>query len=115
MPSGDIGSLSIAPWSARLTRLNTNARDRAHRGNYMFIGFDFRDQTGYQAHDRIVTLRSAMGEGLKGVGEHHTISLRYQGLAPGCDPHLRGIDPDYLAPLLERAERLFTAPPPAED
>lgn len=109
MPSGDIGSLSIAPWSARLTRLNANARDRAHRGNYMFVGFDFRDRTGYQGHDRIVTLRSALGEGVEGVGTHHTVSLRYQGLAPGCDPHLRGMDPDYLGPVLEQAERLFAA------
>ena len=105
MPVGDVGSVSIAPWSKKLARLNSNKRDIAHRDRYCFAGFDFDDITGYQDHDRIVRLRSSLGEGLPGVAVRHAIHLRYRGVAPGCDPHLRGMDPRYLAPVLEQFQR----------
>lgn len=111
MPVGDIGSLSIAPWSPRLAKLNAAPRDIAHREHYSFFGLDFRDATGYQNHDRIVKLRSALGHGLSGNMERHTVHLCYSGVAPGCDPHLRGMDPHFLKPMLQRFEEVAGGQP----
>lgn len=107
MPQGDLGSLSMASWSSRLAQLNASPRERAHRSRYTFFGIDFTDGTGYHPHDRIVMLRSSLGEGLAGVHEHHVIHLRYAVLAPNCEPHVRGMNPRFVPPVLERCAQLF--------
>ncbi len=107
---GDPGSLSIAPRSARLARLNTDPLDQKARENYHFYALAFTDATGFQAHDRIVTQKSALGAGLEGVGSRHSILLKYPGVAQGCDPHLRGMDPEFMAVAIEKCADLLTKP-----
>ncbi|HEX9995624.1 MAG TPA: alpha/beta fold hydrolase [Abditibacterium sp.] len=109
MPSGDIGSLSIAPWSAKLARLNRHPLDVRRRGDYFFQAFTFRDRTGVQKHDRIVTQRSALGEGLEGPITRNSHELEYRGVAPTCDPHLHGMAPQFLPEAIEWCERKFAA------
>lgn len=106
---GDIGSLSITPWSAKLARLNRHPTDLKRRGDYFFQAFTFADATGIQRHDRIVTQRSALGEGLEGVGMHCSHQLQYRGIAPTCDPHLHGMNPQFLPEALSWCERKFAA------
>ncbi len=96
MPSGDLGSLSIAPWGDKLARLNRHPRDIARRGDYFFQAFTFRDRSGWQHHDRIVTERSALASGLEGSITRQSTELHYPNLAPGCDPHLHGMAPEFL-------------------
>lgn len=109
MPSGDIGSLSIAPWSAKLARLNRHPLDIKKRPDYFFQAFTFADSTGVQRHDRIVTQRSALGEGLEGIGVRNTHQLTYRGVAPTCEPHLHGMYPQFLPEALEWCQRKFAA------
>ena len=107
MPQGDLGSLSMSPWSSRLARLNRNPVDIAHRHRYAFFGIDFTDGTGYHPHDRIVMLKSSLGEGLEGVKEHHVTHLYYKILAPNCEPHVRGMNPKFVPIVLETVGRIF--------
>lgn len=107
MPSGDLGSLSIAPWGDRLARLNRHPRDIARRGDYFFQAFTFRDRSGVQRHDRIVTERSALATGLEGAMTRQSTQLQYPGIAPGCDPHLHGMAPDSLSEALAWCETKF--------
>lgn len=109
MPSGDIGSLSIAPWGAKLARLNAHPLDRAARPDYFFQAFTFRDATGVQRHDRIVTEKSALAPGLFEVGARCSHQLEYRGIAPGCDPHLHGMRPEFLPEALDWCQRKFEA------
>lgn len=107
MPVGDIGSLSMARWSKRLARLNANPRDKARRDDYHFYAVTYSDALGFHAHDRIVGQRSALGEGLEGVATHHTIHVRYPGIAPGCAPHLCGMSPHHMAPAIETCRKML--------
>lgn len=108
MPSGDIGSTSIAPWSRRLLRLNSNPRDTMRRRDYSFYGISFDDTLGHHSHDRVVPLHSALGTGLENVGFRHEIKLRYRGIASGCDPHVQGMLPANHPVLLEECRSLFS-------
>ena len=103
MPVGDIGSLSIAPWSWRLSALNRNLRDRARRDDYFFQAVTFSDSSGYCRHDRVVAQRSALAYGLKGDFERYTTKIEYDGLAPNCQPHLEGMNPASLDEALNWA------------
>jgi len=109
MPSGDLGSLSIAPWGEKLARLNRHPRDIARRKDYFFQAFTFRDRAGAQRHDRIVTQRSALAAGMEGAMTRNSTELIYPGLAPGCDPHLHGMAPDFLPEALAWCEAKFAA------
>ena len=103
MPIGDIGSTSIAPWSARLARLNQSRRDRARRDDYFFQAMTFNDASGYCRHDRIVAQRSALAYGLEGDITRHTTTLDYEGIAPDCQPHIQGMNPARLGVAMEWA------------
>ncbi len=96
MPAGDVGSFSIAPWSNKLRRLNRNPRDIARRNDYFFQAITFADASGYCRHDRIVAQRSALGYGLQGDFKTHTTTLEYDGIAPDCQPHIQGMNPQRL-------------------
>jgi pimeloyl-ACP methyl ester carboxylesterase len=109
MPSGDIGSLSIAPWSAKLARLNRHPTDIRRRGDYFFQAFTFTDRSGYQRHDRIVLERSALAEGLPGPITRNSTKLEYPRLAPTCDPHLHGMWPQFLPEAIAWCESRFEA------
>lgn len=109
MPSGDIGSLSIAPWSAKLARLNHHPRDVKRRSDYFFQAFTFRDKTGEQRHDRIVTQKSALALELGDAVTRQSRELSYPNIAPGCDPHLHGMAPHFLPEALAWCETKFAA------
>ena len=104
MPAGDVGSLSIAPWSRKLARLNTDKRDVKRRDDYFFQAIAFTDSSGYCRHDRIVAQRSALGYGLKGDFQTHTTKLHYQGVAPNCQPHIQGMNPQRLDVAMQWAK-----------
>jgi pimeloyl-ACP methyl ester carboxylesterase len=107
MPSGDIGSLSIAPWSAKLARLNRHPTDLRRRDDYYFKAFTFKDRTGVQKHDRIVMEKSALGIGLQGNMIRHSSELDYSGIAPTCDPHLHGMQPKFYPEAVAWVEAKF--------
>lgn len=107
LPFGDIGSLSITPWSAKLARLNHHPRDIRRRGDYFFQAFTFRDKSGQQLHDRIVTQRSALALQLGDKVTRQSHELSYPGIAPGCDPHLHGMAPHFLPEALGWCEKKF--------
>lgn len=107
---GDIGSHSISRWSNRLARLNNHPRDIARRDDYYFHAFTFTDRSGFCRHDRIVSWRSAIGVSVPGVGERHTVDLKYPGYAPDCDPHLQGMNPKFLGRAFDwAAEKMSPA------
>lgn len=107
MPVADLGSISISRWSGRLAALNASPRDKAQRENCSLYGVSFQDSMGHHAHDRVVDLRSALAEGLPGFAVRREIKLQYKGVASGCDPHVQGMLPQNLTPLLEECEGLF--------
>ncbi|PQV63226.1 hypothetical protein B1R32_11451 [Abditibacterium utsteinense] len=109
MPSGDIGSLSIAPWSAKLSRLNHHPRDVQKRHDYFFQAFTFKDKSGVQRHDRIVTQKSALALVLGQQITRNSHELNYSGIAPGCDPHLHGMAPNFLPEALAWCDTKFAA------
>lgn len=96
LPIGDVGSLSMFPLSPFLITLNRDPEDKKRRPDYFFQAFSFSDATGFCRHDRIVPLHSAVGRGLKGVGERHVTHLKYKGIAPGAHPHIQGMNPQHL-------------------
>lgn len=97
----DVGSLSIAGWNWPLHRLNHGRHsDIARRSDYFFQGFTFTDATGFCRHDRIVSSRSAMGSGLRGVGKRQLSHLTYPNVAPGPHPHLQGMNPRHIPEAL---------------
>ena len=101
---GDVGSVSIAPWSARLARLNTSPRDKSRRDDYFFQAITFSDASGYCRHDRIVAQRSALAYSLDGEMTRHTTKLNYEGIAPDCQPHIQGMNPAHLGVAMEWAK-----------
>ena len=105
MPAGDVGSFSIAPWSRKLARLNASRRDSERRGDYFFQAITFTDASGYCRHDRIVAQRSALGYGLEGDFQTHTTKLNYEGIAPDCQPHIQGMNPERLDVALNWAQQ----------
>ncbi len=117
IPFGDVGSFSLQPPAGYIPQLNADPRDRARRGNYFFQSVTFRDALGEYRHDRIVSQRSARGQGL-GVSNHANTHLTFQGIAPGPLPHLGGMNPHHvphaLAFIEERlGERRPSVPVPS--
>ena len=92
IPFGDVGSLSLQMAAGYLPQLNADPRDRARRNDYFFQSVTFRDALGEYRHDRIVSARSASGQGL-GVPNRANTHLTFQGIAPGPLPHLGGMNP----------------------
>lgn len=108
IPVGDAGALSISRYGRRLKMLNRNARDRAARSRYHFLGADFTDPLGYHAHDCLVPLRSALGETLGPLGTRFQVRFKYS-VPPVVDPHVRFLYRDHLGEILPLCEKLFTA------
>jgi pimeloyl-ACP methyl ester carboxylesterase len=106
---GDVGSYSIAVRSRALAALNAHPVDKKRRGDYFFQAFTYQDRLGKHRHDRIVRQRSALGIGLEGVGVRHSSELKYEGVAPTCDPHLHGMYPQFLPEALAWCQRKFSA------
>jgi pimeloyl-ACP methyl ester carboxylesterase len=107
MPTPDTGSASVSPFSADLKALNDSAQDRAQRQKYHLFGISCTDVWGDHADDGVVPVRSAIDTALGAVAERVTIHLDYGDHVAGWDPHLRGMDPSNLEPVLDTCSQLF--------
>ena len=107
VPTPTPGTMSIAPWSQDLKELNGHPRDTAKRNSYYFYGITFSDILGEHPDDAVVEFNSAignvLGQGIKRVN----IPLSYHGALAGTDPHARGMDPNYLGPVLQQINLLM--------
>jgi len=104
IPFGDVGSLSLQPTAGFIPELNRNRRDVARRGDYFFQSVTFHDATGECRHDRIVSQRSASGQGLPGITHRANTHVVFKGIAPGPLPHLQGMNPDKVTKAIEFIE-----------
>lgn len=107
MPTPDAGSASVSPFSADLKALNNSVANEQLQLYHVFA-ISCRDFWGEHPDDGVVPVRSALGETLGSVAERVTIHLDYGDRIAGWDPHLRGMDPDNLQPVLDTCSRLFT-------
>lgn len=101
------GTWSLSRWSQSLRQLNNNQRDKDLRSRYHFYAITYHDRFGYHPHDGIVTQNSALGKNLASVATRQTIALDYEQKLGGSEPHLRGMNPRYLEPLLDKCKELF--------
>jgi pimeloyl-ACP methyl ester carboxylesterase len=107
LPTPDPGSASVSPFSPELKALNGSAAESAQRHLYHCFGITCTDRWGDHPDDGVVPIKSALAEGLGNVAERVTIHLDYNGNIAGWDPHLRGMDPKYLQPVLDTCAKLF--------
>lgn len=107
LPTPDPGSASVSPFSPELKALNGSAAESAQRHLYHCFGITCTDRWGDHPDDGVVPIKSALAETLGDVAERVTIHLDYNGNIAGWDPHLRGMDPKYLPPVLDTCAKLF--------
>ncbi|WP_276325883.1 esterase/lipase family protein [Bradyrhizobium elkanii] len=107
LPTPDPGSSSVSPFSPELKVLNGSAAESAQRHLYHCFGISCTDLWGDHPDDGVVPLKSALAEGLGDIAERASIHLDYNGHIAGWDPHLRGMDPNYLQPVLDTCAKLF--------
>jgi pimeloyl-ACP methyl ester carboxylesterase len=103
----DVGSNSVLPTSPELKALNASAAEKAHRGVYHCFGITCTDALGPHPDDCVVRIESALAETLGAVAEQVTIPLDYNGYIAGWDPHLQGMNPKRLQPVLNTCSTLF--------
>jgi pimeloyl-ACP methyl ester carboxylesterase len=103
------GTLSLSRWSRSLRNLNNDARDEALRLRYSFFAITYRDRLGYHPHDGIVTQCSALGKNLGKVAARRTTILNYISKIGGSEPHVRGMNPQYLSPVLTIYEDMLSS------
>jgi pimeloyl-ACP methyl ester carboxylesterase len=105
------GTWSLSRRSPHLVALNRNPLDRAHRPHYYLFAITYTDIGGYHDDDTIVTARSALGANLGQVALRKKIHIDYGrtlGRRLSGSPHVRGMNPRYLTPVLQTCNRLFT-------
>jgi pimeloyl-ACP methyl ester carboxylesterase len=107
LPTPDAGSASVSPFSPYLKALNDSPAERAQRHLYHCFGITCTDFWGDHPDDGVVPIQSALAATLGTVAERETIHLDYNGDIAGWDPHLRGMDPKYLQPILDACAKLF--------
>lgn len=107
IPTPDLGSASVSPFSADLADLNASPQDRANRLKYYLFAICSEDWFGEHNDDGVVAVSSALGMSLGPVAERNDpIELSYQGIA-GWNPHVQGMNPAYLGPVLITCAQLF--------
>jgi pimeloyl-ACP methyl ester carboxylesterase len=107
LPTPDPGSASVSPFSPDLKALNDSAAESAHRHVYHCFGITCTDFWGAHLDDGVVPIQSALAGTLGAVAERVTIPLDYNGHIAGWDPHLRGMDPTRLQPVLNTCAQLL--------
>ena len=107
LPTPDLGSASVSPFSPELKALNDSAGEGAHRNVYHCFAITCTDWSGTHPDDGVVPINSALAVTLGAVAERVTIPLDYNGNVAGWDPHLRGMDPKYLQPVLDTCSKLL--------
>jgi len=106
LPGAGPGSLSAD--SPYIRDLNASRTDQRQRNRYHFFGIWCTDLWGDHQDDGVVPINSALGTTLGPVAERVKIHLDYGQHIAGFDPHLRGMDPIYLMPVLNTCAQLFT-------
>jgi pimeloyl-ACP methyl ester carboxylesterase len=108
IPTPDLASDSVSPFSLVLMQLNQSPQEQRHRGTYHLFAITCSDMFGYHADDGVVPASSGQGIGLGHVAERATIYLDYgSDQIAGWDPHLRGMDPTHLRPVLTTCQNLL--------
>jgi pimeloyl-ACP methyl ester carboxylesterase len=107
LPTPDPGSAAVSPFSPYLKALNDSPAESAQRLRYHCFGITCTDFWGDHPDDGVVPIQSALAATLGAVAERVTIHLDYNGHIAGWDPHLRGMDPNYLEPVLDTCANLF--------
>lgn len=106
LPTPDLGSASVSPFSPELKALNASAAEKSHRGVYHCFGITCTDLSGFHPDDGVVPIHSALADKL-GVAQQVTIHLDYNGQIAGWDPHLQGMNPTYLQPVFNTCSQLL--------
>ena len=110
IPLPTIGPQSLWKSSTQLRNLNRDARDEKMRAHSHFFAISYHDRLGNHHHDGLVPERSARGDHLGNVAQRETIHLEYgREIAPiiPVGPHVRGMNPQIMNPVLETCARLF--------
>ena len=108
IPTPGAGPGSLRADSPDLRDLNASPVDQRQRHLYHFFGIWCTDLWGDHQDDGVVPIKSAVGVTLGQVAQRAKIHLDYGQHIAGFDPHLRGMDPIYLAPVLNTCAQLFT-------
>jgi pimeloyl-ACP methyl ester carboxylesterase len=106
VPTPTPGTMSIAPWSSDLKNLNNNPTDIGKRSSYHMFGITYDDLRGHHEDDAVVEVGSATGANLGSVNRGK-INLNYGSGMAGTDPHSRGMDPNFLQPVLQTISKLL--------
>ena len=110
IPLPTIGPQSLWKSSTQLRNLNRDARDEKMRARSHFFAISYHDRLGNHHHDGLVPERSARGDHLGNVAQRETIHLEYgREIAPiiPVGPHVRGMNPQIMNPVLETCAQLF--------
>lgn len=108
MPTPDVGSASVSPFSDDLSRLNNSTEETKHRGSYHLFAISCSDFFGYHSDDGVVPISSGLGDALGAIPERTPIHLNYgDKQIAGWDPHHRGTDPTHLGPVLTTCSQLL--------
>lgn len=110
VPLPTSGPQSLSRSSTQLRALNHSSRDRELRARSHYFAITYRDRFGFHSHDGLVSESSARGEHLGNVAQRRTIHLDYgheiARLIP-VGPHIRGMNPQTMFPVLETCAQLF--------
>jgi pimeloyl-ACP methyl ester carboxylesterase len=109
IPTPDLGSGSVSPFSADLANLNASEQDAQNRLRYYLFAISSDDAFGHHDDDGVVAESSALGMSLGPVAERsQPIELNYPGMIAGWTPHEQGMNPAYLQPVLATCQQLLT-------
>jgi pimeloyl-ACP methyl ester carboxylesterase len=100
IPTPDVGSASVSPFSEDLKRLNASQNEGPSRSLYHLFAISCTDVWGYHDDDGVVPVSSGLGTNLGSVAEQVVVELNYDSAIAGTDPHHRGMDPANLQPLI---------------
>ncbi len=108
VPTPTIGPQSLRKSSTQLRSLNRETP--GENAPLHLFAVTYRDLLGNHWHDGLVSERSALGEHLRTVAHRQTVHLEYgrqiASLVP-VGPHVRGMNPTTMNPVLETCARLF--------
>ena len=112
VPRLSAGPRSLGKRAPQMRALNANPRDIARHRDYHFFGVTYRDRFGFHDDDAVVPRASALGEKLGEIGTRRAIELDYErgfGRSTRSNPHVEGLNPRTMAPMIDLCAQLFAA------
>ncbi len=110
VPLPTMGPQSLGKSSTQLRNLNRDPRDIKLREHAHFFAINYHDRLGNHRHDGLVPESSARGDHLGNVAQRQTIHLEYgrevASIIP-VGPHVRGMNPQIMVPVLGTCAQLF--------